>query len=229
MRIGFDLDGTLTSCQERQVAVAREALRQAGIAEFDEESFWHAKRHGSATRDALVATGVPASVARRVSESWVKMIEEPRWLELDRLADGAMDALTAVEAAGFDPVIITARRSRRAVEDQLVALALASRAELRVVSPFDAAKQKALVIQERECVAFIGDTEVDARAAEIAGVHFAAVGAGQRDPTFLSARRVTVVRKTALEAARSVIEMVLASGQARSVSGSAASRQGVDG
>jgi phosphoglycolate phosphatase-like HAD superfamily hydrolase len=179
MSVGLDLDGTLLDARRRQVEVARSL-----VPDLDGEDFWARKREGATTRELL---GDEAAAA------WVAAVEEPQWLALDVLLPGVADALRDVEA-GF---VLTARRDARAVREQV---ARHIGLPVEVVDPFDAAAQKAAVLQQRAASVYIGDTESDAKAAQLAGVPFVAVSTGQRSERFLRAAGVEVICASLAEA-----------------------------
>ena len=187
--LALDLDGTLIDAKPRQVAALAALLDpELGI---DGDRLWELKRDGLTTRAALRRLGIDAELAERLSERWVATVENPRWLRLDRLLPGVSATLEALAATETRPLILTARRHADRARDQVASLGLLRWcAEVTVVSPGCAAEEKAAQLVERGCRALIGDTESDARAAELAGADFAAVTSGQRSREFLLARRL---------------------------------------
>lgn len=200
--LAFDLDGTLVSCRERQVAVA-----ETVAAPLDPDAFWAAKQDGRTTAEALTAQGIeqPEQAAR----AWVDRIEEEHFLALDRLAAGALEALLAAQEAGLAPVILTARRDAAAVGRQVEWLGLVPPATGPVVvDPRRAGEEKAVALAELDAVGLVGDTESDLAAARTAGVPFAAVDGGQRSAAFLNERGAEQVHPDVLSACRALIAAI---------------------
>jgi phosphoglycolate phosphatase-like HAD superfamily hydrolase len=197
--LALDLDGTLTDPAPRQLAVLEAALeRHPGAGPLDLDRFWGNKREGLNTRAALEELGVVPPLAAAVAADWGEEVEDAAWLERDRLLPGVVEALEALAAAGGRPAIITARRHPDRVRDQVEALGLlAWCGEVRVVSPEAAADQKAVELTRLGARGFVGDTESDARAAELAGCEFAAVVSGQRSPGFLRGQGLAVFESLA--------------------------------
>jgi len=212
----FDLDGTLITCRERQVAVARDVIGELGIGALDEARFWSEKRAGATTLAALREMGVDDGLARRAARDWAGRIEDPGYLEIDRPLPGAQTALERARNAGFEPVIVTARRDALEVARQVMRLdLLRSRANLFVVEPDRATDQKAETLSKVGAVAFVGDTEGDARAAADAGVPFAAVLTGQRDSDFLARHAGAQVHPNVDDATRDLLAQLTAAHRPR--------------
>jgi phosphoglycolate phosphatase-like HAD superfamily hydrolase len=190
--LALDLDGTLVDPRPRQLAVLADLVgAEPGLDPLDEDRLWELKRDGLTTHEALVRLGVGVATAARLGERWVATVEERRWLGLDRLLPGVPEALESLNRAGCRPLILTARRHRDRVIEQVASLGLgASCAAVVVVPPATAAEAKAAELEAHGCEGFVGDTESDARAAELAGVPFAAVATGQRSRRFLRERRL---------------------------------------
>lgn len=195
--LAFDLDGTLLDCRARQVAVARHV--SDGL---DEDRFWHDKRAGATTAEALAAQG-----AERADHgaAWIEQIEDDGWLALDRPLPGATEALEEARRLGLRPVVVTARRDAGAVRRQVAALKLADPADVLVVDPTDAASAKAAILRDLDAVGFVGDNESDGRAATLAGVAFACVDTGQRSEAFLRAHGFDAVPGGVLGAVRTLV------------------------
>lgn len=200
--VAFDLDGTLLDCGPRQVAVA---AHLAGPG-FDGDAFWAAKRHGATTHAALEAQGVAADRAADIAAHWVATVEDDAWLPLDPPLPAARATLAAARDAGWRTAIVTARRRADAVRTQIARVGLLSVADVVVVvDPAHAAPRKAEVLVALGAVAYVGDTESDARAAELAGVPFAAVGCGQRAPAWLIGRGIAPVHSDAAAALEALL------------------------
>jgi phosphoglycolate phosphatase-like HAD superfamily hydrolase len=198
--LALDLDGTLVSCRERQVAAA-----EAVAGPIDAERFWSAKQAGSTTREALAAQGVRDAEA--AAHAWAASVEDERFLALDRLLPGARAALAEARAAGHRLLILTARRDAAAARLQIERLGLLALVdELVVVDPARAAEEKTRVLHLRGASGLVGDTESDARAAASAGVPFAAVAGGQRSGAFLRRHGIQTVHGGVLAAARALLK-----------------------
>lgn len=188
--LALDLDGTLVDAEPRQVEAMWALLdAEPGLVALHRDEFWSRKRGGSTTREALMGLGVRGATAEKLSERWVESVEDPRWLGLDRLLPGVAAALAGLREDGEWPVILTARRHAGRVREQVEGLGLLRWcAEVRVVSPTEAAAAKAAELRALGARGMVGDTESDARAAALAGIPFAAVTTGQRSEEFLAAR-----------------------------------------
>jgi phosphoglycolate phosphatase-like HAD superfamily hydrolase len=155
-----------------------------GAVDLDE--IWMLKRQGLSTKHALLEIGVHDDVAERLAQRWADAIEDPRWLSLDALLPGVAELLSELARQGTRPVVITARRHADRAESQAESLGLLRWCSgLRVVAPEVPNTAKADELVAIEAAGFVGDTESDARAADLAGVAFAAVVTGQRSRAFL--------------------------------------------
>jgi phosphoglycolate phosphatase-like HAD superfamily hydrolase len=210
--IVYDLDGTLVTCKERQVAVAAAVLAERDIADFDPDEFWRQKREGKNTHDALLAVGVAERDAQPASARWTERIEDEEWLELDRRFPWAVRALEASRAAGYPPVLLTARREEREARAQIERLGLGGFVEHAfVVAPLRAAAEKGAVLRHLDAAGYVGDTETDAAAASAAGVAFVAVWSGQRAESFLAHRGIAP-RRARADTATTLLLRELSSG-----------------
>ncbi len=188
--LALDLDGTLIDPQPRQVAVMAALVEDnATVEPLRPADFWSLKRDGLTTGEALERLGVERALAGELAARWSRAVEDVRWLRLDRLIPGVDETLAELVEAGTRPAILTARRHEDRVRDQVTSLGLLRWCNgVQVVSPESAAEQKAAALEALGSRGFVGDTESDATAAELAGVAFAAVTTGQRAGEFLRAR-----------------------------------------
>ncbi|MFG6489467.1 HAD family hydrolase [Roseateles sp. BYS78W] len=185
--LALDLDGTLISCEERHCALMKQLCREDGMDEDFISRYWAAKREGASNMVALHALGHPAPDAR--AAAWNRSIEHWPWLGYDRLLPGVMDALAALARDETNIVVLTARSQPFFLRQQLDRLGLMPHLDaLLVVPPNDAATAKARALRELKALAFIGDTESDADAAERAGMPFLALNGGMRSSAFWRAR-----------------------------------------
>jgi phosphoglycolate phosphatase-like HAD superfamily hydrolase len=188
----FDLDGTLLDARPRQVQAMFEACGTVGEPAPDADRFWQLKRSGLNTKESLERLDLPGLLAEEIACWWQEHIEDPRLLRFDRMLPSAMDAIQSCRQRGLSPRILTARRDVRSVLTQIDECGLRERVDdVQVVSPSAAATEKAEHLRRWRAVAFIGDTESDARASELAMVRFLAVSCGQRSAAFLASRGLT--------------------------------------
>ncbi len=207
--LAFDLDGTLITCRQRQVSVARRALTDAGwLLELDGERFWANKREGATTREALVAIGIPSAVVDEAAARWRMMVEDEQWQNLDRPFPQAKAALQRARAGGAPGVIVTARRSPSTASRQVSVLGLESLVDgLVVVPPGREGVEKAEALRRLSAAGFVGDSELDHLSSTIAGVRFAAVSSGQRSAGFLQARGISPVYDDVEAATRALLDV----------------------
>lgn len=213
--IGLDLDGTLIDARRRQVTVAKQVIGLFGLAPLDGDAFWRLKREGLDTVSALERLAYPAAAAREVAKGWMREIETPCWLELDAWLPGALEGLAMLKEAGFPVRVLTARSQPEAALAQASTLGLASWVQaFEVVNPRYAAEAKALKLAG--AVGFVGDTEIDARAACLASVPFVGVTTGQRSRQFLKGQGVAPLVDDFVSAVSSILSRVTGSDGGRS-------------
>jgi phosphoglycolate phosphatase len=190
--IAIDLDGTILDAEPRQVGVAYAVVLELTGRELDRPAFWRLKRQGRTTRDALNALGFDEEDLERTVRAWSEAVERSEWLALDQPLPGAARVLERLRDEGRDPVILTARRNAEGAREAFERLGLPRPAQLLVVSPNNAAEEKASALLAVGATCFVGDSESDAQAAAAARVPFAGVSTGQRDASFLESRGVEV-------------------------------------
>ncbi len=202
MTICLDLDGTLITCRERQSELLRAAARALGFT-LDPYAIWTLKREGHSTRRALERLGTPREAAEAISRYWSLGIEQPCWLQFDRVPPGVLPQLQEWRRIGHRLVIITARSLPQWVVPQLRHLGILPLIDaLHCVPPREAASSKATVLVDQKADLFIGDTESDAEGAQKAGVSFIAVASGQRSPEFLQQRQIGPIAESLIDTPR---------------------------
>jgi len=183
--IGLDFDGTLVSCQEKQIFALEEARALLGLPCVDYGRIWTLKRDGLSTKDALIATDIDPAAARRVALSWTEIVETAAACDKDILLPGVREALTTMVARA-DLLLLSARRSFGALERQLKSLNLLQFfVHVETVSPLSGASTaKAESLRRHRACCYIGDSESDLAAAEAAGIPFYLLCTGQRSRAF---------------------------------------------
>jgi phosphoglycolate phosphatase-like HAD superfamily hydrolase len=184
--IGFDLDGTLITCRNKQLSALREAL-QACKVEYDaDDAFWQLKRDGATTVDALVQTGLDEARARAVSQAWVERVETWPHMQCDELFEGVTQLLERLKPKAR-LFLLSARQDADLFQRQIAALGLRPLFDIVEVvqSGKEASRQKALRLRAHAAVCYVGDTESDMDAAEQASLPMYVVSTGQRSRSFL--------------------------------------------
>lgn len=178
--LALDLDGTLVSCAPRHCALMRQLCRGDALPADFIPRYWAAKREGASNLRALRTLGHPAAQAR--ADAWAREIEHWPWLGWDRLLPGVA---TALAARRHRVVVLTARREPYFLRQQLDRLGLSTLIDdLIVVPPAEASQSKARQLQALKPLAFVGDTESDADAAQAVGTPFLALSCGMRSASF---------------------------------------------
>ena len=186
--LAFDFDGTLVNCKTRQTEVLRSILRrkECNILQFNFNKWWKYKTNGSSTFNALVKMKVSGEIAKYISKSWIDIIENPEWLDLDKLSNNVIPLLSQLKKSDNSTFIVTARKSEYLFLNQIKKLSIDQYFnKYFVVDPNQSRVQKTEILQKLKPSIFIGDTENDFYSANESGVKFIAVSSGQRTKQFL--------------------------------------------
>jgi phosphoglycolate phosphatase-like HAD superfamily hydrolase len=176
--LALDLDGTIISCKERQSSLMRDIV---GIG-FDVDRYWFYKQNGDNNKTALIKLGYGAYEVNNFCRAWLEKIETFEYLKLDKLLIDILDL-----SSRFSLVLITARSNEKKLHEQLEYLNIIDCfKKIYVVNPRNAAVEKANILKAIDCRVFIGDSESDFEAANLADVDFMGVLSGQRSSEFWS-------------------------------------------
>lgn len=168
----FDLDGTLLDSTRRHTALLRAVCikEQAIITDNQLREYLPSKRDGMNTVTFLTdVCDFNALLAQKCADEWTANIEAPEYLAMDCLYPDAMQCLVEIKQTNeYKMVLISARQKENALFDQLNNICIGEFfCDVRCVSPIGGADNKMRVAMEYDNVAFwIGDTEVDYRAAK---------------------------------------------------------------
>jgi phosphoglycolate phosphatase-like HAD superfamily hydrolase len=183
--IALDFDGTLISAGPKQTSVLR-AIGRAFKEPIDSETVWHRKRNGATTSQCLLDCGIPQSKATTMVDAWIREVEKPFWLSLDTCFNDTHKSIKHLKEKNYRLILITARSRQEWLHPQLQNLGLKGHFDkIFCVSPYDAANQKAKVLNLYKPKYFIGDTETDQKASAAANVNFIALSCGQRSAEYL--------------------------------------------
>jgi phosphoglycolate phosphatase-like HAD superfamily hydrolase len=188
----MDLDGPVLDGRHRHYACYRDILTERGRTALDEDRYWDMKRNRVDRRQQLAATGAEHLYDEFLA-AWLSRIESERYLALDRVQPGVVAKLDEWRRDGIRLVLVTMRHNRDALLRQLDGLALRSLFDaILSVGPTDPDVAKAAAVQpylgmdSAGPTLWIGDTEVDIRAARRVGAIACAVACGLRTSEYLA-------------------------------------------
>jgi phosphoglycolate phosphatase-like HAD superfamily hydrolase len=189
----FDLDGTLIDVSARHYSLYKSVIRDQGVEALAPGDFWRHRRAGESTIDLLAAT--PGADVERFTAAWMEGIERPRWLALDEPYEGAVRIIEAL-GTEYELVLITLRRDRVALMDQLDALQLRSYFTRVICHGPELVKGKHQLQGVAELPPggyIVGDTEADIELAAKTGRRAICVSYGVRSGCFLAGRGAQTV------------------------------------
>ena len=116
----FDLDGTLIDVEARYLRIHGELISaRGGLADPE---YWTKKRDKTPEPDIARTCGLDAGEAQAYASDRLHLLEDPRYLALDRVFPGVFDVLGRIGPARA--VLATKRKNRAALETQLEKLCL---------------------------------------------------------------------------------------------------------
>ena len=193
--IVLDLDGPLLDGRLRHYACYRSILEERGYVLVDEETYWRGKRARQNRRELLEASSA-GEFYEEFLEQWIRRIEQPEMLALDRLQPDVLEILGNWKNQGATLVLATMRNNERNTLGQLESLGLASLLdEILITGSDDGGAGKSggvarfLSNHPTDHAIWVGDTEVDIQAARALGITAYAVTCGLRNREQLEAQR----------------------------------------
>lgn len=183
----FDLDGTLVNCKAKQLFVWSLALPDIFSSKTNLELFWSEKLIGKNTKDILLGFGIDKKKIS-VAQNYFKLhIENQEFQFLDKptmLLDMICKKLKHIN-------IISARQFHELAEIQVNNTIPANISySLTTVSHGAVIEEKASVIRQLGIDIYVGDTELDYQACQMAGVHFQFMPGGQRTKKFVMSHKI---------------------------------------
>lgn len=184
-----DLDGTIIDCFKRHYACYAEIAHEVGLKALDASTYRDMKREHSSWNAIFGAAAVTAE-ARGFETRFQQKIEEPRFLELDRMFEGSEEALLHIRKFASAVLLVTMRRRPEALQRQLEQLGIARLFDCVLCrGPSEGISKGALAGRALRArgkrVAWIGDTEEDIAAARATGALACSVTGGLRDRAYL--------------------------------------------
>jgi phosphoglycolate phosphatase-like HAD superfamily hydrolase len=182
--IVLDLDGTLLDTSARHYAVYSLIARSLQVQELSYTAYLQLRRTGMNNHDVLVECGLRPEDRELAELTWLKHIETLAMLKLDQLFPGVLEWLGSHHNYS-EFVLVTLRSHAQALRTQLVWLHLLPYFQqvLDVPHQGDAVGAKATAVGENvqaDIAAWIGDSEIDIRAAQQIGVEAIGVTSGMR-------------------------------------------------
>jgi phosphoglycolate phosphatase-like HAD superfamily hydrolase len=194
LRIGLDLDGTLTETGARHKAALLQAARSIGVelSSSFADTYYEEKRNGISGEQVLLHHGVLE--AKRISRVWIEVVEDEALLVTDSLYPAVLETLDMMADEGYTFYIVTARQHESAVLDQISKLGLSSRVREIFVSNLDPAgkmvQKKHELTKHLGLQAVVGDSEPDHAWADGLGAQFLGLSCGIRNERFWMNRQI---------------------------------------
>ncbi|MFZ1909204.1 MAG: HAD family hydrolase [Burkholderiales bacterium] len=212
----IDLDGTIVDCAARHHACYADLAREHGLRALDAQTYWNMKRARAPWSSILAATGGGADQAG-FADRFVERIELPRYLTLDRLYPGALEALGQLRTIAESVMLVTMRRDLRQLELELARLGIAAAFDRVIARGAHGAPSKGDIAApffpsaERR-IAWIGDTEEDIASARRFGALACAVCGGLRERRLLEGEHPDLIAADIVAAATMLEASVLSRG-----------------
>jgi phosphoglycolate phosphatase-like HAD superfamily hydrolase len=191
MNIYLDLDGPLLDVSEKYWQVHKDVLLELGENYIPKEKYWDLKRKKIPEKNILMIIGAEGKI-EKYSERRIELIETQSYIKYDRIWDGVQEVLINLKQR-HRLVLVTLRRSRSALEEELDILDLTRFLDKILSSGEQRTLRwsiKADLIRSDnhlECAPgiMVGDTETDICAGKMLGLKTIGVLSGIRTEHFL--------------------------------------------
>jgi phosphoglycolate phosphatase-like HAD superfamily hydrolase len=199
-QIFLDLDGPLLDGKERHYHCYRSILERFGFKPIGIDEYWEMKRNLVNRRDLLNRSSAE-EIYDDFLAAWLSMIESPNALALDKVQEGAVDCLRSWKEQGIGLTLVTMRKNKQTLEEQLMLTGLRQYLDaVLVCDPTEGGEGKADAVrsmfQVKRLVGkalWIGDTEADWEAADSLGVDVVLVSNGLRAKEYLTTMKGALV------------------------------------
>ncbi|MEB3148026.1 MAG: HAD family hydrolase [Sphaerospermopsis kisseleviana] len=203
LRLITDFDGPIMDVSERYYQVYQLCLEKTKypdqqVRELSKAEFWQLKRSHIPEKEVALKSGLNAEQAEEFAKIRKQTVHTQPYFQYDVLVPGALDALTKVQQAGVDLVVMTMRRVREldyAFNKYDLGQFFAENRRYCLSNDYvknrdidDKPLLMAKAIKELPPVAetwMVGDTEVDITAAKKYDIKIIGVESGIRDRTQL--------------------------------------------
>ena len=202
-QIFLDLDGPLLDGKERHYHCYRSILEKFGFKPIGIDEYWEKKRALVNRRDLLSLSGAEVIYDDYLA-AWLATIESPKMLALDKVQEGAVDRLRGWREQGIELVLVTLRKDKQALEEQLKLLGLRQFLDMVLVCDHaEGGEGKADAVRNFlqgktliENALWIGDTEADWEAAKSLGCGVVLLSNGLRNEAYLKSLEGVVVKSS---------------------------------
>ena len=185
--IVFDLDGTLITCENKQKYILFSILNSLGYSKPDSllEDWWQLKRNAYNTESALIRMGI--ANAHLISNEWKRVVEDFPWNYFDAPFEDSLSTLEYLKDTGcYKVFILTARRSASQVFQSIQRFGFNNLVDdVIIVNPEKVIEEKTNYLKRVYPIFYIGDTELDYKAATNSDTKFIGLSRGQRCLAFL--------------------------------------------
>jgi phosphoglycolate phosphatase len=192
--IFLDLDGPILECKMRHYACYLDLCRSRELRPLPRDEYWELKRQ-RVKGAALFARSGARDDGSDLMRSWIALVEQPGYLALDAVHPWVVDILSSWVAGGARLCLATLRSNVAGLHAELENLGLRRFFDRVVISDSalggegKAAAAAASGVDPRSSV-WIGDTEVDAVAANTVGSQLYLVTCGIRTEEYLRSLRI---------------------------------------
>lgn len=188
----LDLDGPILDGKFRHYQCYFDILSKYNFDPMPLDVYWAMKRQKTDRHAQLSASGAH-SIYDVFLTTWLEQIEQKKYLTLDQLQPGVFAKLKEWRDAGTKMILVTMRNNQDTLYWQLDATNLTPLFDTILVTGSahadvgKADKVRPFLDQSnRGLTLWIGDTEVDFKAARILGVAICLVSCGLRTPDYLA-------------------------------------------
>ncbi|MGM3308376.1 HAD family hydrolase [Anabaena sp. WFMT] len=117
LRLITDFDGPIMDVSERyyrvyQLCLQKTRYPEQAVTELSKAEFWELKRSHTAEKYIALKSGLDEQQSQKFTQIRKQTVHTEPYFQYDSLVPGAIEALTTVQQAGIDLVVMTMRRVR---------------------------------------------------------------------------------------------------------------------